>query len=145
MFQRALGVVAALLTLTLGGAVTTAPGAAATEAASGVPCSPGYACVLDASGLVIYRSAGNTGTISVTPGGSGGHVWNNGVRYPGLDHIQLSTRSGSTRLTICLHYGPKNLHQPDPTLGTLTGGETVTGWRWRGECVGNEDVWTIVR
>jgi hypothetical protein len=141
MVKRFVGGVAAVVALTLAGVVTTSPGAEAAEPAA-LSCSPGYACILNDAGQVIYRNAGNTGPISVAPGGYGGRVWNNGVRYPGLDHIQLYVRNASGwTLTICLHYGPQTISQPDPTVGGLQSRDTVTSWRWRGECVGEEDTW----
>jgi hypothetical protein len=104
-------------------------------------CEPGYACIVNGSGHVVYKNAGNANNLNYTPDG-GGYVWNNGVRYPGLDHIQLYTTIGTSRYTICLHYGREPVFaQPEPTAGILVSGETVTSWRWRGECIGDEDTW----
>ena len=65
---------------------------------------------------------------------------------PGVDHIQVVTRTPEgNRWTICLHYGrTPTFGQPEPTAGTLVAGERVLSWRWRGECVGNEDSWHII-
>ena len=102
-------------------------------------CSPGYACVLD--GLTpIYRNAGNISGVSI----AGDWVWNNGVRYPGADHLNLVTwYPGVGQLTICLHYGPQDVYGPDPTMVSLASwnGQVVTGWRWRGECSAAEERW----
>ena len=126
--------------LALSALVAMAPGASADDAeAAAVNCSPGYACVLD--GLTpIYRNAGNISGVSI----AGDWVWNNGVRYPGADHLNLVTwYPGVGQLTICLHYGPQDVYGPDPTMVSLASwnGQVVTGWRWRGECSAAEERW----
>lgn len=153
MVKRTIGGVLAVVTLALAGLIATTsaagaspdtPGTADTGEAVADTCVPGEACIVDAYGNVVYSNAGNTGPIWIAPAG-GGYVWNNGVRYPGLDHIQLYTSYGGTTLTICLHYGRSPVFvQPDPTAGALFDGEAVTSWRWRGECIGDEDEWHVV-
>lgn len=123
---------AAATGLALTTAVATAPEAEATHG-----CPGGYACVYDAQHRLVYRSAGNA-NIRVP---ANGHVWNNGQRLPGLDHINLRVEAFGSRYTICLHYGPWTLSQPDPTVAILWEGTVVTGWSWRGECAEWEENW----
>jgi hypothetical protein len=106
-----------------------------------VPCDPGEACIVDRP-VVVYRTAGNAPNIWVRVN-NGGYIWNHGVRYPGLDHIQVRTMTPNGRLwQICLHYGPNvTFDQPEPTAGRLVPGERVMQIQWRGECSGNEDTW----
>jgi hypothetical protein len=137
---------AATLSLAGLGAVSPADASEAAPAAvtSDGVCNPGDACIVNAAGTVVYDNPGNANPNVTVP--SGGYVWNRGTRFPGADHIQLRTRTASgNNFTICLHYGNSPVFvQPDPTAGTLLGGETVLSWRWRGECVGTEDEWHIV-
>jgi hypothetical protein len=136
-FLGAVGLVVAGLG-PLAPAAEAAPRAPA--AAAALTCSSGYACVIDYNGNVLYRNAGNTGSIAVRVPNAG-YVWNNGYAYEGADHIQVYMRTPSgSRFTICLHYGPR-VDGSNPTIGRLLAGETVTSWRWRGECGANEDVW----
>ena len=128
--------------LVLAGAGPLAPAAtAAPQAAAASTCSSGHACVVDYNGTVLYRNAGNTGNIAVRVPNAG-YVWNNGYAQQGADHIQVYMRAPTgARFTMCLHYGPK-VDGNNPTIGRLLAGETVTSWRWRGECGANEDVWS---
>jgi hypothetical protein len=140
MMKRIIARLAATVALAIvGTGVTAAPPAEAQ-----LSCPLGYACVYDVYGEVIYRNAGDTGDIEV--GGSiTGKVWNHGRAFPGADHIQLHTRYAGSAWTICLHYGnAQTLSQPDPTAAHLGPKEVVTGWTWRGECVGDEDIWRRV-
>lgn len=140
MTKRSVARLAAIAALAIAAtAVTGAPPAEAQQ----LSCPLEYACVYNSSGSVIYNNAGNTGNISISA--SNGRVWNHGRAFPGLDHIQLRTRYSGARWTICLHYGNTQTGaQPDPTVAFLSNGEVVTGWTWRGECVGNEDEWQYV-
>lgn len=140
MTKRAVSGVILATTLVLTGLVASGPVAGAATLAP-PNCEPGYACIVNGSGSVVYKNAGNVNNFYYAPDG-GGYVWNNGVRYPGLDHIQLYTIIGDRRYTICLHYGREPVFvQPEPTAGVLVPGEAVTSWRWRGECIGDEDTW----
>jgi hypothetical protein len=114
------------------------------KSALALTCDPGEACIMDNIFNTLYTNAGNASPNFVVP--NGGFVYNNGVRLPGLDHIQVITRTPEgNRWTICLHYGRTPVFaQPEPTAGTLVAGERVLSWRWRGECVGNEDSWHII-
>ncbi|WP_349636874.1 hypothetical protein [Streptomyces sp. 549] len=73
----------------------------------------------------MVRSAGGwSGSAAV------GSVFNNGVPYPGADHIQLTwTYNGST-WTRCLHYNPG----PGQYKINFTSGVVIKSARWRGEC-----------
>lgn len=147
MVRRTVGGVVAVAALALAGLFSASPDTASAETpntggveSAALTCPPGYACIIR-DGQVIYRNAGNTGAIAVR---GGGNVWNNGVRSPGLDHIQVTARTTFTpgwRLTVCLHYGPQNFSQPDPTISGVNSSFIITGWRWRGECGTNEDTW----
>lgn len=140
----ALGLVA-VVAVGLAGLIPLDPAGAAPAAAAEptpLPCDPGEACIVDSPLRVVYRTAGNAHNIWVgVP--NGGYIWNHGVRYPGLDHIQVMTQTPDGRLwRICLHYGPRvTFDQPDPTAGRLVPGERVMQILWRRECSGNEDTW----
>ncbi|MEV0791488.1 hypothetical protein [Kribbella sp. NPDC050459] len=127
-------------------ATSAAVGIATAPTASAATCNAGSACVYqtlsNGSSSLRYQNAGNA-TISLTTGPYGGWVWNNGVRYPGADHITLTTTYGGYRWRICLHYGPADQNQGTgkTTAAALQPGEVVTGWRWRGECASGEDIW----
>jgi hypothetical protein len=133
-------VLAGLIPLNPAGASPAAPEASAVA----LTCDPGEACIMDNIFNTLYTNAGNASPNFVIP--RDGFVWNNGVRMPGVDHIQVVTRTPEgNRWTICLHYGrTPTFGQPEPTAGTLVAGERVLSWRWRGECVGNEDSWHII-
>ena len=128
--------------LVAGGSVAGADTAAGAGMLAPANCQPGYACIVNGSGTVVYKNAGNTPSNFFFAPDGGGYVWNNGVRFRGFDHIQLNTVVGGNRWTICLHFGREPVFaQPEPTAGSIVPGEAVTGWRWRGECVGDEDSW----
>jgi hypothetical protein len=129
-----------LIPLNPAGATPAAP-----EASAALTCDPGEACIMDNIFNTLYTNAGNASPSFVVP--NGGFVWNNGVRMPDLDHVQVITRTPSgNRWTVCLHYGrTPTFAQPEPTAGTLVAGERVLSWRWRGECLGNEDSWHLIQ
>jgi hypothetical protein len=136
---RALAAAGALLAATAGGIVTAPTASAAT-------CNSGSACLYwrNSNGVstLIYQNAGNA-TLNFQTPSTGGWVWNHGVRYPGADHITLTTKFGGYRWRICLHYGAVNYTIGQNTATGLQPGEVVTGWRWRGECAANEDSWHV--
>ncbi|NIK55906.1 hypothetical protein [Kribbella shirazensis] len=127
-------------------ATTAAVGVATAPTANAATCNSGSACVYwsnaDGGSVLKYQNAGNA-TISLPTGVYGGWVRNNGVRYPGADHITVTTRLGTVRWAICLHYGALNFTPGSGvnTAARLEAGEVVTGWRWRGECAPGEDRW----
>ena len=136
------------LALTAVVAVAPGAGAQAPGVEAGSPpsvlasnCPLGSACMYDQSGRNLYTTDGNSGPIWVLSPPGGAWVRNNGYRYPGADHIQVTIFSGVTgyRYTTCLHYGPTAVGQPSPTVADIPAGMGLTGIRWRGECVGNED------
>ena len=58
------------------------------------------------------------------------HVFNNGVRWPGLDHVQLSWVWGDgTIQETCVHYNPGPGHKISFGAPVI-----VTRVWWRGEC-----------
>lgn len=138
--KRALAAVAAVLGVTVGGAVVTA------QPASAATCNAGSACFYwsnaNGTSTLRYQNAGNWHG-QLHPGERGAWVWNNGVRYPGADHITLTTSWNGTRWRICLHYGAANfnLGSGATTAARIAQGEIVTGWTWRGECRAGEDNW----
>jgi hypothetical protein len=141
---RAAGGLAAVA-LSLAGLGAVSPAEASPEApALALSCNPGDACIVDNNGTVVYKNAGNANPNVSVP--NGGHVWNRGTRFAGADHIQVVTQTPSgLKWTVCLHYGNNVTYaQPDPTAGALINGEKVLSWRWRGECVGEEDVWHTI-
>ncbi|TWD83411.1 hypothetical protein FB561_4573 [Kribbella amoyensis] len=146
MLKRRLAALALTLGIAVAGLVTvTQPANAATTAATAT-CNAGSACLYwyntDGSATLKYQNAGNIhGLLGV--GYWGGYVWNNGKKYPGADHITLTTKLYDVRWRICLHYGAVNFTQGTgvATAGKLQDEETVTGWTWRGECAAGEDRW----
>lgn len=119
------------------GLALAALAATAPQASADHSCPSGYTCAYDAQHRLLYRSAGNA---NVRLAG-GGHVWNNGYRYQGADHISLNVAAYGNRYTICLHYGAWTLSQPDPTVAIIWDQAVITGWRWRGECAESEENW----
>ena len=67
------------LVLALGLALATMV-ATAPQAGAAVSCPSGRTCVYDAQNRLLYSSAGNA---NVRIAAGGGHVWNNGYRFPG--------------------------------------------------------------
>jgi len=138
--KRALAAAGAVLGVTVGGAVVTAPPASAATCNAGSTCF--YWSNANGTSTLKYQSAGNLGG-QLHPGAKGAWVWNHGVRYPGADHITLTTSLNGTRWRICLHYGAVNfaLGSGATTAARIATGEIVTSWTWRGECAAGEDYW----
>ncbi|MEV5960212.1 hypothetical protein AB0L70_00530 [Kribbella sp. NPDC051952] len=138
--KRALAAVAAVLGVTVGGAVVTAPPASAATCNSGSTCYYWYNA--NGTSTLKRQEAGNLSG-QLHPGNYGAWVWNHGVRYPGADHITLTTSLNGMRYRICLHYGAVNfaLGSGVTTAARIAQGEIVTGWTWRGECAPGEDTW----
>lgn len=138
MNKRAVGRVVAAGLMALAGLVTTGP-TPATASPAADTCVPGEACIVTWNGVVVYSNAGGAYPYISLP--NGGYVWNNGVRYPGLDHIQLYTYDPDPGVTwtICLHYGRQPVFVwPNQTAGGVEPGDFVIGWFWRGECQGDD-------
>jgi hypothetical protein len=146
MLKRRLMTTVAIAALVLTGSTVTASGPAAAQAqVAADSCVRGEACIFLNNGTLLYSNGGNTGHISVNVG-FGGYVVNRGVRYPGLDHIQVTAiqHTPPHRYTICLHYGAgTDFYSIDPNAAGWGSGY-IEGWRWRGECGANEDDWQYV-
>lgn len=140
--SRALAAAGAVLGVTVAGAIATAPPASAATCNAGSTCFYWTNANANGSHTLKYQSAGNISG-QLHPGAKGGYVWNHGVRYPGADHIRLTTSFNGTRWKICLHYGPTNfdLGSGNATAAWIARGEIVTSWTWRGECASGEDAW----
>ncbi|MEG8274871.1 peptidase inhibitor family I36 protein [Streptomyces sp. AHA2] len=105
---------------------------AASPSASAEPnppgCEKGYFC--------IYAGEGQTGQLLVKSEGnwsgsvSGRSVFNNGVEFPGEDHIQLTWTYNGGTYEDCLHYNPG----PGDYKWDFTSGVVFTKAVWRGEC-----------
>lgn len=97
-------------------------------------CSRGDFCAYSAEGeqgSLLLAVAGNwSGSISGV-----GSVFNNGVPFPGADHIQLDWNFGGVGWTQCVHYNPG----PGQYKIDFVGVQIVRA-RWRGECGAGEDV-----
>ena len=121
--RAAVGAVAAAAFATV---LATAPGASAEANPPG--CGKGYFCVYsgpDQTGQLVMRTAGNwTGSVPFQS------AFNNGVRFPGADHVNVTyTVDGGTE-TACLHYNPG----PGAYKANAVPGTRVVKVVWRGEC-----------
>ena len=84
----------------------------------------------------IYSGRNQTGTLLVEEDGDwsgsvrGQSIFNNGVPWPGADHIQVYWTFNGSSLSHCVHYNP------GPGLYKLNWDSPVTFTRvvWRGEC-----------
>ncbi|MDT0390924.1 peptidase inhibitor family I36 protein [Streptomyces sp. DSM 41921] len=116
------GVVAVALT----GVLATAPTAAAEANPPG--CPKGYFCAYSGpnqTGTLLLRVAGNwSGNLGV------GSIFNNGVVYPGADHVDVTSYLGGQPSTDCFHYNPG----PGRYKANAEPGLTITRVVWRGEC-----------
>ncbi|MFF2011809.1 peptidase inhibitor family I36 protein [Streptomyces sp. NPDC058195] len=93
-------------------------------------CPRGYVCVWDNSnysGAPKWKSTGNLANLASSNGLS---IINNGVSYPGADHIRYKvTWAGGQYSTGCLHYPPdSNGHS------FRSGKMTMNYATWGGEC-----------
>jgi hypothetical protein len=140
--RTALGL-GAVLGLTIAGGVVTAPPASAASCIAGNTCF--YWSNANGTSTLKFQDDGNVSG-QLHPGERGAWVWNNGKRYPGADHITLTTSLNGSRWRICLHYGPANFNQGTggTTAARIGVGEIVTSWVWRGECAAGEDNWRRV-
>ncbi|MFD8964913.1 peptidase inhibitor family I36 protein [Streptomyces sp. NPDC059568] len=105
---------------------------AAAPTASAEPNPPGcpkqYFCAYSGegqSGSLLLKTAGNwSGSVAGVRS-----VFNNGVRFVGGDHVQLSWRFNGRDWGQCFHYNPG----PGEYKANFVG-VTVTKVVWRGEC-----------
>jgi hypothetical protein len=108
------------------GVLATAPTAAAEANPPG--CGKGYFCAYsgpDQTGRLLLKVAGNwSGSLGV------GSIFNNGVRYPGADHVDVTSYVGGQPSTDCFHYNPG----PGRYKANAEAGLTITRVVWRGEC-----------
>jgi len=132
---------AASSAVALAGLAAVAPAAHAVPADA--PCPNGDLCVYSYSSTPnhanprIYADPNARSGLSVQVNTDGGYAWNNGNAEPGLDHVELYTRTqDGTNWKICLHYGraPVFPGQGEVTAINLDSFEKVTRVQWRGEC-----------
>ncbi|MEV5355688.1 peptidase inhibitor family I36 protein [Streptomyces sp. NPDC093516] len=124
MRRGALGAGAVAVALT--GVLATAP--TATAEANPPGCPKGYFCAYSGpnqTGTLLLRVAGNwSGNLGV------GSIFNNGVVYPGADHVDVTSYLGGQPSTDCFHYNPG----PGRYKANAEPGLTITRVVWRGEC-----------
>jgi hypothetical protein len=108
------------------GVLAVAPSASAEPNPAG--CGKGYFCAYSGanqSGRLLLRVAGNwSGNLAV------GSIFNNGVAYPGADHVDVTSYLGGQPSTDCFHYNPG----PGKYKANAEAGLTITRVVWRGEC-----------
>lgn len=121
--RAAFGAVAAAAFTTV---LVTAPGASAEPNPPG--CPKEYFCVYSGenqTGQLVMKTAGNwTGNVAFRS------AFNNGIRFPGADHVGVTyTVEGGTEIG-CLHYNPG----PGTYKVNAVAGTRVVKVVWRGEC-----------
>ncbi|MFS8197492.1 peptidase inhibitor family I36 protein [Streptomyces sp. CWNU-52B] len=108
------------------GVVGVAPTASAEANPAG--CGKGYFCAYSGanqSGQLVLKVAGNwSGSVAV------GSIFNNGVVFPGADHVDVTSFVGGQPSTDCFHYNPG----PGRYKANAEAGLTITRVVWRGEC-----------
>lgn len=108
------------------GVLALAPGASAEANPPG--CGKGYFCAYSGAnqtGRLLLKVAGNwSGNLAV------GSIFNNGVVYPGADHVDVTSFLGGQPSTDCFHYNPG----PGKYKANAEPGLTITRVVWRGEC-----------
>jgi hypothetical protein len=118
--------VTAAVSAAVGVVTAVAPAAFAEPDPSG--CPKEYFC--------IYAGQGQTGAVvlKVTDNWSGSvsgrSVFNNGIPYPGADHVQLTWTYNGGTWEECVHYNPG----PGTYKYDFEPGVTFTKVVWRGEC-----------
>ncbi|MFC7912323.1 peptidase inhibitor family I36 protein [Streptomyces nigra] len=121
--RAAIGAVAAASFATV---LVNAPGAAAEADPPG--CGKEYFCAYSGenqTGRLVLKTKGNwSGSVAFRS------AFNNGVRFPGADHVDVTyTVDGGTE-TACLHYNPG----PGAYKANAVAGTRVVKVVWRGEC-----------
>ncbi|MGW5861260.1 peptidase inhibitor family I36 protein [Streptomyces sp. NPDC055239] len=114
----------------MAGVLAVAPTASAEP--SPPSCPKGYVCVWNGestAGPTAFKTQGNWHG-SHTFRDRNGLVFNNGVAYPGADHIQVTWTYGGSTGSKCLHYNPG----PGDYQNVFSAGATLTSLVWRGEC-----------
>lgn len=115
----------AALTMTVTG-IALAPTASAAQS----DCPRENVCIWNNttfSGAPTWKSEGNLANLH---GANGLSIFNNGVRYPGADHIWWrATWSNGQTASGCLHYPPDS-----GTSFVLYGNVTLKSAVWGGEC-----------
>ncbi|MER5745945.1 peptidase inhibitor family I36 protein [Streptomyces sp. NPDC002225] len=106
--------------------LTLAPSASASTS----QCPREYVCVWNNSsfsGAPTWKSKSNLSNLTSYNGLS---IMNNGVSYPGADHIRYKvTWSNGQYASGCLHY------PSDPNTMTVSGGKVTLNYaNWGGEC-----------
>lgn len=117
---------AGALAVAFTGVLATAPTASAEASPPG--CAKGYFCAYSGAnqtGRLLLAVPGNwSGNLAV------GSIFNNGVRYPGADHVDVTSYLGGQPSTDCFHYNPG----PGRYKANAEPGLTITRVVWRGEC-----------
>lgn len=130
MIRKALMLAAAgLMTITAASTAYASNGPALTGKDA---CPRSYVCVWDNttfSGAPTWKSQGNLGTHKSSHGLS---IFNNGVSYPGADHIHYSYQYAVDDRPRygCLHY-PGDTPNSKTTVDTTV---TLNYAKWGGEC-----------
>jgi peptidase inhibitor family I36 len=108
------------------GVLAIAPTASAEANPPG--CGKGYFCAYSGpnqTGRLVLKVAGNwSGNLGV------GSIFNNGVAFPGADHVDVTSYLGGQPSTDCFHYNPG----PGKYKANGEAGITITRVVWRGEC-----------
>lgn len=124
-FRKKAGVGVAALLMTAGMGVASAPPASAAPA----DCPRGYVCVWNndvAWGAPTWMSQGNLYNLHSE---HGMYILNNGVRFPGADHIRFNlTAQAGGNFQGCLHY------PNDPNVDIFLGPVTLHSAEWGPEC-----------
>lgn len=91
-------------------------------------CPKGYVCAWSTTaygGPALIKTTGNW-----QGGAQVGAVFNNGMPYPGADHIEATWVWEGKTWSRCLHYNPG----PGEYKLTFPLGVLLTSLKWRGEC-----------
>ncbi|MDF3140567.1 MULTISPECIES: peptidase inhibitor family I36 protein [unclassified Streptomyces] len=108
------------------GVLAVAPTASAEPNPPG--CAKGNFCAYSGAnqtGRLLLAVEGNwSGNLAV------GSIFNNGVAFPGADHVDVTSFLGGQPSTDCFHYNPG----PGRYKANAEPGLTITRVVWRGEC-----------
>ncbi|MGV9255625.1 peptidase inhibitor family I36 protein [Streptomyces sp. NPDC003697] len=123
--RRSLGLGVAALAM-VGTGLATAPAASASTS----DCPREYVCVWNNtsfSGVPTWKSKNNLSNLYSANGIS---IMNNGIAWPGADHIwyKATWSNGGATTSGCLHYPPGG------NKVRLTGPITLNWAKWGGEC-----------
>ncbi|MFF7073187.1 peptidase inhibitor family I36 protein [Streptomyces pseudovenezuelae] len=123
-FRRKAGLGVAALLMTTATVVASAPAASAAQE----DCPRGYVCVWNndvAWGQPTWKSTGNLYDLHSNQGMT---IVNNGVPWPGADHIWIDVTAPGGNVRECLHY-PGDLN-----ASHFVGSVTLHSAVWGGEC-----------